>query len=287
MLKKKIERGILSKKRPIKQTICEIICIGNELLIGKIVNTNAAWLARRLTEIGCFVRRITDVRDDLKEISSAIREAIKRKSEWIFTSGGLGPTYDDMTLSGVAKAIGRKLVLNKKAYEMVFEKYKQMYEAGLMEKLEITPERRKMAELPKGAIPLRNRVGTAPGALIKYGRCKIVCLPGVPAEMMDIFDNEVMPILQKSVKVVHRVETSIISKGVMESALAPAIKEVIIKHPLVYIKSHPRGRESGISIIELHLTATSTSLEEIKKEVESAKQELKDKILALGGTVEE
>ncbi|MEM1666495.1 MAG: nicotinamide mononucleotide deamidase-related protein [Nitrososphaerota archaeon] len=269
-----------------KQTTFEIICVGNELLIGKVVNTNANWLAKKITEIGGFVRRIMDVRDDLSEISSAVREALKRGTEWIITSGGLGPTFDDMTLNGVAKAIKRPLKLNKQAYQMLLEKYKEMFERGILKSLDITPERRKMAELPAGAIPLRNRVGTAPGVLIKFGRQRIACLPGVPAELMDIFENELLPIIQKSIKRVYTTERVLIAKDVIESALAPVIKEAMSKHPEVYIKSHPKGRESGVSIIELHITATAKSSERIEKEMEQVVQELKEKIVALGGTAE-
>lgn len=257
------------------------------MLIGRVVNTNANWLAKKITEIGGFVRRITDVRDDLSEISSAVREALKRDTEWIITSGGLGPTFDDMTLIGVAKAIKRPIKLNKQAYQMIVEKYKDMFERGIIKSLEITPERRKMAELPAGAIPLRNRVGTAPGVLVKFGRQRIACLPGVPAELMDIFENELLPIIQKSIKRTYTVEKILIAKDIIESALAPAIKEVISRHPTVYIKSHPKGRESGVSIIELHLTATAPSSERIEIEIEQAVQELKEKIVALGGTVEQ
>jgi len=270
-----------------KQTTFEIISVGNELLIGKVVNTNASWLAKRITEMGGFVRRITDVRDDLSEISSAVKEALRRGTEWIITSGGLGPTFDDMTLNGVAKAIKRSLKLNRQAYQMILEKYKEMFERGILKSLEITPERRKMAELPAGAVPLRNRVGTAPGVLIKFGRQRIACLPGVPAELMDIFENELSPIIRKSIKQVRVVEATVIARGVVESALAPAIKDVMSKYPSVYIKSHPKGRESGVSIIELHLTATTPSQEKVEEEVGRAVQELKEKIAALGGTAEQ
>lgn len=270
-----------------KQTTFEIISVGNELLIGKVVNTNASWLAKRITEMGGFVRRITDVRDDLSEISSAVKEALRRGTEWIITSGGLGPTFDDMTLNGVAKAIKRSLKLNRQAYQMILEKYKEMFERGILKSLEITPERRKMAELPAGAVPLRNRVGTAPGVLIKFGRQRIACLPGVPAELMDIFENELSPIIRKSIKQVRVVEATVIARGVVESALAPAIKDVMSKYPSVYIKSHPKGRESGVSIIELHLTATAPSQEKVEEEVGRAVQELKEKIAALGGTAEQ
>ena len=97
------------------QRICEIITVGNELLIGKILNTNAYWLARYITGLGIKVRRITVVGDDIDEIASSIREAIERKTDFIITVGGLGPTFDDRTLEGLAKALHRKLQVNEKA----------------------------------------------------------------------------------------------------------------------------------------------------------------------------
>jgi nicotinamide-nucleotide amidase len=149
-------------------TNVELISIGNELLIGKILNTNAHWLAKRITSLGLSVRRITVVGDDLDEISSAIRETIQRRPAFIITTGGLGPTFDDKTLEGVARAIGRELKENKEALEMIKKKYEQYVAEGRMRKLELTPYRVKMATLPEGSKPLPNPVGTAPGVLVEY-----------------------------------------------------------------------------------------------------------------------
>jgi len=91
----------------------EIICIGNELLIGKTLNTNATWLAKRATSLGITVKRITIVRDEIEEIADVIREVLQRKPRFIITTGGLGPTFDDKTLEGIAKALNRKLEVNE------------------------------------------------------------------------------------------------------------------------------------------------------------------------------
>ena len=100
----------------------EIICVGNELLIGKTLNTNAKWLAKRITTLGLTTRRITIVDDDIDEISSTIKEAIQRKPAFLITTGGLGPTFDDKTLEGLAKALERKIEINQEALKMVKEK---------------------------------------------------------------------------------------------------------------------------------------------------------------------
>ncbi len=97
----------------------EIICIGNELLIGKIKDTNAHYLAKQVTQLGANVKRITVIQDIIEEIAKTINEAIARKPQFIITTGGLGPTFDDKTLQGIAEALNRKLEVNPKALVMV------------------------------------------------------------------------------------------------------------------------------------------------------------------------
>jgi len=99
--------------------VLEIISVGNELLIGKISNINARWIAERATTLGFDVRRIVTVKDDVDEIASAVQEAIQRHPRFIITTGGLGPTFDDKTLEGVAKGTGRKLEVNHQALRQI------------------------------------------------------------------------------------------------------------------------------------------------------------------------
>ena len=141
----------------------EIVCVGNELLIGKTLNTNAQWLAKRATTLGVIVHRITVVGDDVDEIASAMRESLRRKPRFIITTGGLGPTFDDKTLEGIAKGFRRKLEVNDEALQMVRGKYEALLREGRIEKVELTPARVKMATFPESTKPLHNSVGTAPG----------------------------------------------------------------------------------------------------------------------------
>jgi len=141
-------------------TKAEIISIGNELLIGKTVNTNATWIAQRLTHFGIDVRRILVIGDSVEEISSSLKDALKRGPTMIITTGGLGPTYDDMTLEGVARAAEAPLKENQEALQMIKESYKHIG-------LQLTAARIKMSRMPRGAKPLRNPVGTAPGCLVE------------------------------------------------------------------------------------------------------------------------
>jgi len=256
----------------------EIICIGNELLTGKTLNTNARWLAKRATTSGITVKRITVVSDDVDEIASVVQEALKRKPKFIITTGGLGPTFDDKTLEGIAKALNRKLEVNEKALEMVKEKYEAYFKEGKMEKVELTPSRVKMATLPEGAEPLPNPVGTAPGVIIRVDDTFLIALPGVPSEMEAIFEESLAPLLKKEAGEVTFFETSIYVDGIMESALAPLIDQVMHDNPYVYIKSHPRGEERKPHI-EIHFSTTA-------KESKTAKDRLGKAIIQLSELIE-
>lgn len=272
------------KARDRLQTLFDIISVGYELLDGRVVNTNASWLAKQISELGGRVRRITAVGDEVDEISSVLRDSLRSGVDWIITSGGLGPTYDDVTLQGVAKAVRRKLVLSRKAVEMIRRRYEKLAEEGVVDSPELTPPRLKMAMLPRGAKPLENDVGTAPGVLLKAGRTHIVCLPGVPSELEAIFLKHVKPLLEKRVRKIAVADGWIYVKGVPESSLAPRLDELRSRMPEVYLKSHPEKRE-GISFIRLYIRAIARRKESCEKMVDEVERELVDVIRGLGGTI--
>ncbi len=262
----------------------EIVCIGNELLIGKTVNTNAQWLAKRATSLGITVKRITVVGDEVEEIANAVSEALHRKPRFIITTGGLGPTFDDKTLEGIAKALNRRLELNQKALQMIKEKYEEYAKAGKTKDAELTPHRVKMAILPEGAEPLPNPVGTAPGVIIKFEDTFLVALPGVPTEMEAIFDESVAVLLKKEAGEAMFFETSIYADGIMESTLAPLIDVAMHDNPYVYIKSHPRGEEKKPHI-EIHLSTTANDSKTAKDRLGKTIIQLSELIQKKGGKV--
>jgi len=251
----------------------EIICIGNELLIGKIANSNAQWMAKRTTFLGITVRRITVVSDEIEEISAALLEALKRKPQFIVTTGGLGPTFDDKTLQGLSKALDRKLEVNNDALRMVREKYELYFEKDQTEKSELTPPRVKMATIPKGTRPISNPVGTAPAVQVKTGATVIVSLPGVPSEMEAIFDQTVVPMLRKASSNISFYEKRIYLDRIFESSIAPIIDQVMRDNPSVYIKSHPRGKENKPHL-ELHLSLKASKSEKPEMRLEKAAKHL-------------
>ena len=242
--------------------VAEILSIGNELLIGKTVNTNASWLGRRLTSMGFHVKRIVVVGDEVEEIAQAVSEALARGARVLITTGGLGPTFDDKTLEGVAAALQKPLVLHEEVLRSIKEKYDAMG-------LPLTPARKKMAKLPEGAIPLPNSVGTAPGAMIELPNTLIFCLPGVPKEMQAMFDSSVASKLASLNPSYKFYEHTVLIEGIPESSLAPLIDKTMKSYPRVYIKSHPKGSE-GRPIIEVHLSTFSTSEEEASTNLQGA-----------------
>jgi len=262
----------------------EMICVGNELLIGKILNTNAQWLARRVTSLGMTVNRITVASDDICEIAKVVCEAIGRKPKFIITTGGLGPTFDDKTLEGIAKALDRRLEINNKALKMVKEKYENYAAVGKLEKIELTPPRVKMARLPARSKPLPNSVGTAPGVMISYKGTIMVALPGVPPEMEAIFEESVVPLLKKEAGKLAFFEKSIFVDSIMESSLAPLIDEAMHDNPYVYIKSHPKCREEEPRL-EVHFSTTMENAKEAEERLEKTVRQLSRLILKSGGKI--
>ena len=235
-----------------KSATAEIIAIGNELLIGHTLDTNSHWIAKRFTKFGWILQRKTVIRDSLPAIKTAVRESLRRKPDILITLGGLGPTHDDMTLQGVAMALGKRLVLNDDALAMIKARYKRIEAAS-----GLTRFRRKMALLPKGAQAFPNPVGTAPGVLLRLGPTKLVCLPGVPSEMKAIFNESIIPIL-KGPNQQAPAEAYLGLVGIVESALAPVLDKTRRAFPELYFKSHPRGHETGVrSLIQLHIYTIS------------------------------
>ena len=259
----------------------EIICIGRELLIGKILNTNSYWLAKQSTSLGLLVNRITVLNDDKSEISNGIKESLSRNPDFIITTGGLGPTFDDKTLAGIADALKRKLKINEDALQMINEKFKVNSERNLVV---LTPSQIKMATLPEGSFPLPNPKGTAPGVKLIIDKSYLISLPGVPEEMKAIFSQSVTPLLTKEAGNVTFFEVSIYSQEIVESNLAPLISKVMIDYPDVYIKSHPQCLAEK-SRIEIHLSSRSENSKKARERLTHAIIRLSNLIEANEGKV--
>ncbi|BBG27401.1 nicotinamide mononucleotide deamidase-related protein [Sulfuracidifex tepidarius] len=251
------------------ETKAEIISIGNEVVSGRTVNTNASHIAWRLTSMGFFVKRIVSVRDEEDEIKDALLDSIRRGASLIVTTGGLGPTYDDKTLESIAKALQLDLELNEDALKMIEAKYRS-------KGIPLTEDRRKMALLPKGSIPIENNEGIAPGVIIDYKDSQILCTPGVPREMEGILETFLKGYLKSRPETSYYEESFVVS-GIGESSISPLIKELVKKYNL-YIKSHPKGKELQDPELEIQI-AGNGQLDEIRRRVKECREEMEKAIL--------
>ncbi|TFG34319.1 competence/damage-inducible protein A, partial [Candidatus Thorarchaeota archaeon] len=192
----------------------------------------------------------------------------------IITTGGLGPTHDDMTLKAIAIALDRDVEENVDALEIVKRQYRTLYEKGIVKSPDITDARRKMAYIPKNAIPLDNQVGGAPGVRIHENNTTIFCLPGVPSELKFIFEDSVVPWISERVK--RRFYERVVEFGMHdESMFAPAIDIVMKQNPDVYIKSMPKTYGTS-KTLRVWISAGGEDLEELEKQVQRAIKSLEE-----------
>lgn len=259
----------------------EIIAVGNELLNGDVQDTNTHWLCRRLTGLGATVRHCATVRDDEPAIAAEVSASLARDADLVVTTGGMGPTQDDLTLSAVATAVGVGLAIDERALTMVTDKYRELAADGHVESADITASRKKMSMLPEGATPLANPVGAAPGVLLEVQNAIIVCVPGVPAELQGIVNTSLAPTLRRLFGSASFVEDEVVAHVGDESVLAPALAEVAAQHPGVYVKSRPKRFGPDVRI-RITVSARGSSEDEASGEVASALRSLRRALAARG-----
>ncbi|MSP37968.1 MAG: CinA family nicotinamide mononucleotide deamidase-related protein [Deltaproteobacteria bacterium] len=198
----------------------EIVAIGSELLLGQIVDTNSAWMAQRLTALGVNLYFKSVVGDNPARMKEVIARAIER-ADIVITSGGIGPTQDDLTRDIVAEVTGRKLIQDAGMLEQVESHFRRRGRP-------MTPNNLRQSYMPEGAIPVKNPNGTAPSFVVEDPRGIIFSLPGVPVEMKWLFENEVEPYLIKKfnlAEVIHYRVLKIV--GIGESAVDDKVGHLI------------------------------------------------------------
>jgi molybdopterin-biosynthesis enzyme MoeA-like protein len=188
--------------------------------------------------------------DDLAAIDSEVKRSLEAGPALLMTVGGMGPTADDMTVEGVARAVGRDLSVDGKARAMVAARYEEFAKEGAVESAAMNPEREKMAIVPKGSTLLENPVGAAPGVLLMVDDVRIVCLPGVPKELKGIFTTSLQPCLKEWFGSGFFDERLLDIDCNDESRLAPFLKDVAEEFPDVYVKSRPKhfGRDVRVRV---------------------------------------
>lgn len=244
----------------------EIITIGDELLIGQVVDTNSAWMAEKLNELGILVRQITSISDDREHILNTLREASQR-AEVILITGGLGPTKDDITKTTLCEYFGSTMVFSETAYEDVRHLFRSRG-------LPVTGLNRGQAMVPECCTVIPNHNGTAPGMWFEKNSVIYVSMPGVPFEMKALMTGEILPRLESKSEnaIMHR---TLLTEGIGESFLADRIESwenQLSSHIKLAYLPQP-------GIVRLRLSARGTD----KKKLGDELQKAVDGLLPLAG----
>lgn len=230
----------------------EIVTVGNEILLGETVDTNSAHIARRLAGVGLRVARITAVGDDRVRLAEALR-GVRGRVRWAITTGGLGPTRDDLTRNVVAEVFDRPLEEDPRQLEIVREKFRRFG-------YETMPEsNRSQAMVPRGARVIDNRHGTAPGLVIEEDDLTLFVLPGVPREMAGLLEEAVLPALTGAAGQGEPVVASRVvhTAGLGESALAERIDDLVDGAGAIEVAFLPH-----LGQVDMRLTAAGLPLGE-------------------------
>jgi molybdenum cofactor synthesis domain-containing protein len=252
----------------------EIISVGREILRGQVADSNSRYLAGRLSKAGTVIHRMTVVDDNDRAIAGAVTEAIKRGVNLIITTGGLGPTSDDVTLGGVADALGVPLSINTHAKAMVEEAYARLKSEGKVAHGGMTRSREKMCAILIGSEPIRNDAGIAPGIITRIsGGATVVCLPGVPEEMRAVWKS-VEPKIKELESALVQARREVEAPTADESVLQPWLDELHAEFPTVWIKSHSSGFGSKGKGIRVTFEAYAPTAHEAELAVDGALRRL-------------
>ncbi len=237
--------------------LAEIITIGDELLIGQVIDTNSAFIAKQLNKIGVSVYQITSIQDDKEHILKALKDA-ENQSDIIILTGGLGPTKDDITKKTIAEYFNDNLVKSDAVLENIESIWKQHVRTTLLQ------VNKDQALVPSKAKVLMNKIGTAPGMWLEKENKVFISLPGVPYEMNALVENEVIPKLKDKFKRPYILHKTLLVYGLGESALAERIEkweDALPKHiKLAYLPN--------LGIMRLRLSTKGFDETLLKEEVQ-------------------
>ena len=256
----------------------ELLTIGDEILIGQIINTNAVWMAKELNSIGVSIKQITSISDDKKHIKKALDEALNR-ADVVLITGGLGPTKDDITKITLCEYFNVGLRKEERVIDFIKENF-------IKRGIQFLPVHEQQAMILENSEILFNHNGTAPGMWIQHNSKIIVCMPGVPFEMKGIMSKYVLPKLKTQFQLPFIIHKTLVTIGLPESTLADMIAEIedsLPKHiklaylpnfGLVRLRLSGIGKDEQILNVEIEDYA-SQILEIIPKENIGATEDLK------------
>jgi nicotinamide-nucleotide amidase len=243
----------------------EIIAIGTELLLGEIVDTNSAHIARTVRDIGLDLFFLTTVGDNEERAAAAIAAALDR-ADVVITTGGLGPTVDDVTRQAVARAAGRPLEFRPDLLEQIAARFRRWG-------AEMSPNNRQQAFVPAGALALENPVGTAPCFIVETARGAVISLPGVPREMVYMLDHAVIAYLQERMGAPAIILARVLrTAGIGESRVDTAI------HDLERLSNPTVGLAAHAGQTDIRITAKAASLQDAEALIEPIVQDIRGRL---------
>lgn len=244
--------------------IVEIISIGTELLLGDIIDTNSAYIAEKLTENGFDIHYVSTVGDNLERITATIKRA-QQRADIIITTGGLGPTDDDLTREAIAASMGLELKKDERLLTAIKNYFRE-------KNYSMTVNNEKQACLPEGATEIPNEKGTAPGILLERDDIIIISMPGVPGEMKDMLERKVLPYLKELSA--GLIQSRVLNFfGIGESSLEMEIKDILDKqtNPTIALLA-------GKGEVKVRITSKASSKEKAGELIAVVEKEITERV---------
>ena len=248
---------------------CELLMIGTELLLGQIVDTNAAWMAQTLAENGIDVFQKTTVGDNPERIRATLDAALGR-ADVVLTSGGLGPTEDDITRDCIAHLLGRPLEFREDLFQTLAARFNKLG-------VRMSDNNKRQAFAPRGAIAIENPNGAAPGLIVEDDRGVIVSMPGVPHELKPMMTDSVLPYLRQKFGMAGVIHSRVLKVcGIGESRVDAAIGDLILNSPNPTI-----GLLASPDAVRIRITAKAASIEEADSLIDSVEVKVRNRLPGL------
>lgn len=243
-----------------------ILTIGDEILIGQIIDTNAAWMSEKLTELGVTITERITIADEYQPIIDAIDYCLS-KSDIVLMTGGLGPTKDDITKDSIADYLGVEMQF----FPAVYDRIKSIFKPR---NIPLTEAHKQQCYLPSNVKVLENRLGTAPGMLFNRDGKKIISMPGVPYEMKAIMNDHVLPMISSRVEPTIILHRTLLTAGLGESSIADMIEDLVddmdSELSIAYLP--------GVGQVRLRLTAKGTDEVALVKKLDAKVKDIEGRL---------
>ena len=245
--------------------IAEIVTTGTEILLGDIVDTNAAWIAQQLREAGVNLYYKTTVGDNEPRVRGVIAQCMQR-CDAIIVTGGLGPTVDDITRQAIANATGRTLVLHEGALETLKQRFERFGS-------QLTENNIQQAYVPQDSILIENPIGTAPGFIVETERCAVIALPGVPREMKRLMADTVLPYLRRKAG-----ETGIIRRRILRTLGIGESTIDVILDDLMHASNPSAGLAAHTGQCDIRIAARAETAAEAEELLDGAEATIRQRM---------